>query len=216
MSATAFVPGRRVVQRGDRRFVCGPPTLGTVVRLSALFGQELDAAMEAYGSGDEVATSSAFVRFTRAGGPAAAVLSTCCDLEGGSPEDLEAAVSADGALAAVLALAVLELANLGAIKDRLSETSGRSGAPDPDAPDSWSFSACLLGEWFGCSPFDVFGWPFEAVLEALHTTRSIKEKRLGADSSAGAWRKSVSVAGLGVGTAQIRGRKVVPMRRRDG
>ena len=180
MAARDFIRERRTVTVKGRRFVVSKPTVETVivamVRLGVDFASIRRSLLDA---GDRISDPRpAVLSFLLADavqvGKVADVLSTCAAVDGLDREAVRDVIAADVDAARALIAAVLTLCdanriaaqmNLEAVAAALEAKA--SDEPESAGPSAVEFAIAVVAENYkaaGVTPFDVMGWPYEAVL----------------------------------------------------
>ena len=181
MALRDFITERRVVTHSGRRFVVTKPSCEAVTLALSRLGGTILACRGAFiksphlFTGDLVATFLPFFSDTPA---LAEVLASCVNLHGGAPGETEAALEEDSALREKIVRALVEVSDLGRIVSLLDlddlarkltsepETGAPGEIPEPgkSGPSPMELLCVGLAERYGCSPFGVMGWPYEAVM----------------------------------------------------
>lgn len=159
---------RAVVVHGTRRYVVHKPTCETVAKFTALYSLEIQALVntwkQANGLGsDPVAVC--LVAFLPDLERVASVASTCVELVGGAPGEMEEIVAQDRDLARKLFLAALTTCDperIVSLTSILEEPDLFQAKPKRLKVTSFEVMISILAERYGVTPFDVMRWPYEA------------------------------------------------------
>ena len=171
MSILGFLPERRVLIHGARRFVVGPPTVAAGHSILLRFGPEIRACAKAFRTspamfaGDPVGIAvAAFI--SPADPRLGECLHHCVEMEGAAPGDLEQVVAADHELATKLVFAVFGLCDLPRIVRSLGlEQLGAEGqSPEPEGVSDGELQILRAAEIFGIDPRAVLDWPIEMLV----------------------------------------------------
>ena len=164
MPVRDFIPERREVQAGPRRFFLRRPTVATVEMVLGLYPAEILAAVRAYREGARD-VETFLVLFTMEGDERIAeVLATCTEAGGGTP------VCETGEAARALVRAMLSLCDLPRILASFDftaeEVAPLSARAVESHPEDRAFVLVGMACELGVSPLELAGWPYEAYLTA--------------------------------------------------
>lgn len=171
-----LAPRSRGIEVGGRRFVCRPPTLATVALAMEVFSVEFWALARAYyhEGRTEVADALGIIGLL-CGERMAAVLETC--VSGQIPSDRDGQRALCEVVLAMTDVRAL-IASLNLSEATRSESIEDVARTEDDGSGLSVFDevAIALGQRLGCSPRDVYDWPYDGYLA---TARHLMEQAKG-------------------------------------
>lgn len=208
MAIRNFITERRLVTANGRRFVCGPPTLGAVVRFLALFAPEIMSAWKVSRETDEEVASEVWIDLFLEGDQdrVAEVLTCCVDLLDGDTFQAFALIAEDRKLAKKLTIQILDLCdparifrsfNVGAVAPPTVSASPHE--PNFTMQEIVIVKMCAS---FGVLPAQVESMPYEQFLDTgeilglLEDTESDDPKTRGNVSRRLAWMDGTEIPGI--------------------
>lgn len=203
-----FLIERRPVQHAGRRYLCGPPTIATVLLFVEHYGTEL--ALLADPEAKMPNEPELLLPFLAHGPRAAEVLATCCQLHAAAPGEFEQLVGQDKDLSIRLATEVLQLVDVQRVVGAMPVAEANaalkgSAAPAADVVPGVSnlvLGVALVARFFGVPPHQVMAWPFEEFLEVTENVLPLLDDHVQPPGRMATVEELASIPGAGVHKVQ--------------